>query len=51
MYFESNKVSFHHPQFLVDVTLHDANGMIVASVHVYGRLDEQDSITHLTGFF
>ena len=50
-HFESGKLSFHHDQFLVEITLQDAAGMTLASAHTYGRLDEGGLITHLVGFF
>ncbi len=50
-YFRSNKLLAHHGQLLSEWTLYKNDGSEVRTAHTFARLNAQERITHLAGFF
>jgi hypothetical protein len=50
-YFTLNKLLFHHGQVLAEWTLFNSDGSALRTAHTYGRFDDRERLSHLTGFF
>jgi hypothetical protein len=50
-YFKSNKLFVHHGQLLSEWTLYKSDDSALRTAHTYARFNEQERLTHLTGFF
>lgn len=50
-YFKLNKLLFHHEQALSEWTLYKSDGTPLRTANTYGRFNDQERITQLTGFF
>ena len=50
-YFKLNKLLFHHQQALSEWTLYKSDGTSLGTANTYGRFNDQQRFTRLTGFF
>ena len=50
-YFKLNKLLFHHEQALSEWTLYERDGTPLRTANTYGRFNDQERLTQLTGFF